>query len=1059
MKSLYTRLEKFCSGVTIALFVVNPLLISVPVAYADEVGQAETSPSEVITEQLSESPLVEEQPVATESPIAEEPTEVETIVDESTPEATPVIEPVVESTPVPSPISADVEDAMWQILPNGKALTREAVNMSDKYVAPQNPNVAVRFTELPDTPGNLTIQEITLTKDQQEQLGALSDIAYDISSNMENGTFKYDLTLPNPAGNKDAMVKYAEDVASLDDAQTVTQKKSIDTGEETITITGLNHFTIFSVSADTTGGAYTAVTNPSIVESAPGQFSDSSTATINAPTGFVFNASSTVTATVSSGVCVSPPGTNKAIKLGTTGGGSSTFLITPSSSSIVVPIRKGSGGVAGCASTITVSGITIRPTAGTPLAAAAALTAPGLPAGVSFNAVDSYEEVVGAISNAVSTLIASPTSVPADGSTASTITATVVDQFGNPISGQSVTLVKTLGAGTPVITTSPAVTNASGVATFDVRSTTNTTNTFAATGSTYSKTVNVTFGDVIAPTVTNLSPADNATAVSPTTNLVLTFSENMSAVAGKNITIKKTSDDSTVETIDATNSKVTVTGNQVTINPDTILSDLTSYYVQIESGAFVDSATNPYAGMSATTAWNFTTADTTAPILQNFTSPTLNGTYGPGSTVTIVATYNEPLAVGSASTVVLSTGVSVALSNVSGNSISGTYTVGVTGSGENTSDVTVFSISSESVTDISANTRTNSSVPSTPNNIADAKDIVIDTTAPSMPVANPLAGDYYAYQTVTLSSTDSVTATPTIYYTTDGSDPVSSGTRVDYSTTPSGFLVSRTLTLRAIAYDAVNNASSPLTATFTIAPIISNVSSSANINPSSERVITWTTDINSTSRVVFGTTSVPSVSVPAGAPNYGYTNSSDKIDTVTGKTTHTVTITGLNSFTTYYYRVVSSEALENVSDVEFSFGTEPTQGSGGSSGDSDSSNTSTTTSSQGRVLGASTKIGSKIASIAQDMYVGTPVVLGVTSGPKIARVYGTSSESSASPSVSPTPSVSPEASPTPSASPEATPTADENTDSAAAWSWWYLVLLVIAGGIAWYFVRNRTASV
>ena len=32
-----------------------------------------------------------------------------------------------------------------------------------------------------------------------------------------------------------------------------------------------------------------------------------------------------------------------------------------------------------------------------------------------------------------------------------------------------------------------------------------------------------------------------------------------------------------------------------------------SYYVTVDSGAFVDAAANPFAGVSGTTAWNFST--------------------------------------------------------------------------------------------------------------------------------------------------------------------------------------------------------------------------------------------------------------------------------------------------------------------------------------------------------------------------------------------------------------------------------------------------------------------
>ena len=79
--------------------------------------------------------------------------------------------------------------------------------------------------------------------------------------------------------------------------------------------------------------------------------------------------------------------------------------------------------------------------------------------------------------------------------------------------------------------------------------------------------------DNTAPTVSTYSPADGATGVSLTANLVLTFSENVSVGSG-NITIKKSSDNSTVKTISAYDSSaVSISGSTVTINPNSNFSE------------------------------------------------------------------------------------------------------------------------------------------------------------------------------------------------------------------------------------------------------------------------------------------------------------------------------------------------------------------------------------------------------------------------------------------------------------------------------------------------------
>jgi hypothetical protein len=126
-----------------------------------------------------------------------------------------------------------------------------------------------------------------------------------------------------------------------------------------------------------------------------------------------------------------------------------------------------------------------------------------------------------------------------------------------------------------------------------------------------------------APTVSSLSPLDNATNVNPSTNLVITFSQSVTVGTG-NIVIKKTSDDTVVETIPVGSGTVTGSGTStITINPATTLADLTSYYVQIPGTAFYNVSNAYYGGIATTTGWNFTTGD--------FTPPTVPGTPVPNA--------------------------------------------------------------------------------------------------------------------------------------------------------------------------------------------------------------------------------------------------------------------------------------------------------------------------------------------------------------------------------------------------------------------------------------------
>ncbi|GEM_PF-2662845 len=151
-------------------------------------------------------------------------------------------------------------------------------------------------------------------------------------------------------------------------------------------------------------------------------------------------------------------------------------------------------------------------------------------------------------------------------------------------------------------------------------------------------------GDVTDPTLSTYSPADDATNISTTANLVLNFSENVNVEAGasNDIVIKKTSDNSTIETIDAQDGKVTGDGTDtITINPATTLDSETGYYVQIGADAFDDPSGNSYAGINDTTTWSFTTIDETAPTMSTL-SPADDATDGT-RTGNLVITFDDTM--------------------------------------------------------------------------------------------------------------------------------------------------------------------------------------------------------------------------------------------------------------------------------------------------------------------------------------------------------------------------------------------------------------------------------
>lgn len=155
-----------------------------------------------------------------------------------------------------------------------------------------------------------------------------------------------------------------------------------------------------------------------------------------------------------------------------------------------------------------------------------------------------------------------------------------------------------------------------------------------------SNTINLTI-DTAAPTISTLSPADNATGVALNSNLVVTFNENIVAGATATITIKKTSDNTTLQTFTEANfgGTLVVSGATLTINPTDLANSL-EVYVQIAAGSVTDVAGNSFAGISSTTAWSFTTAaETVAPTISTL-SPADNAT-GVSVSANLVATFSE----------------------------------------------------------------------------------------------------------------------------------------------------------------------------------------------------------------------------------------------------------------------------------------------------------------------------------------------------------------------------------------------------------------------------------
>ena len=154
-----------------------------------------------------------------------------------------------------------------------------------------------------------------------------------------------------------------------------------------------------------------------------------------------------------------------------------------------------------------------------------------------------------------------------------------------------------------------------------------------------------------APLVSILNPANTATGVPDTANLVVTFDQPVQKGSG-NIMVIRTSDNNVLQMIDVTSVPVTVSGAVATIPLTGNLPLGTPCYVQIPAGAFSSAAdSTPFVGITDTTTWTFTTMG--APLVSTL-NPANNAT-GVSVGSSLVVTFNQNVQKGTGNIVILKT--------------------------------------------------------------------------------------------------------------------------------------------------------------------------------------------------------------------------------------------------------------------------------------------------------------------------------------------------------------------------------------------------------------------
>ncbi|MBO6662228.1 Calx-beta domain-containing protein [Roseivirga sp.] len=188
--------------------------------------------------------------------------------------------------------------------------------------------------------------------------------------------------------------------------------------------------------------------------------------------------------------------------------------------------------------------------------------------------------------------------------------------------------------------------------------------------------------DNAAPTISTLSPADNATGVSLNGDFTLTFNEAVVANTG-NVTVHRVSDDGVVRTFDVTNNTVvSISGNVVTFDNTSDLALITEHYILVDNGAFEDVAGNAFGGIMSTSAWSFTTTDQTEISIND---PSVAEGESGSTSLTFTVSLSQPAPAGGA-TVAYATSDGTASSASDYTAASGTVSFAV---GESSKTITV----------------------------------------------------------------------------------------------------------------------------------------------------------------------------------------------------------------------------------------------------------------------------------------------------------------------------------------------------------------------------------
>ncbi len=282
-----------------------------------------------------------------------------------------------------------------------------------------------------------------------------------------------------------------------------------------------------------------------------------------------------------------------------------------------------------------------------------------------------------------------------------------------------------------------------------------------AAGNTWSGTYTSKYYDTEVPTITGVSTTkDNGTyGIGEDIPFTVSFSEAVTATGSMQITFETGTTDQTVTITSGNISSATSVSSTYTVQEGDVSGDLSVKSIEMLSGVLEDAASNDMSDFSIPAGQNIDDAkaiviEGVRPTIGSVTSSSVNGSYSAGEEINVTVNFVNGDG-GSAEAVTLTSGENLIITLETGttdrtvtipavdissaSTVSGTYTVQ---SGDESSDLEVqqISVSGGNLADAAGNALTSFNIPAG-QNIDDLKDIVIETTAPTIGSVTSITAD------------------------------------------------------------------------------------------------------------------------------------------------------------------------------------------------------------------------------------------------------------------------------------------------------------------------------